>query len=165
MLALGAVALAATPVLATSLMGIVVVYGRRLRIGEFAALGGHRGRVLSVGLLEVRLESSEGEVRIPHLASLLAPTVLFGRFPTVAVEIHVGPDADRRVAEDALLDATSGIGTRPHVEMLQTGASGTRYRLSVGSELGDGRGRLLRAVLAALDERGLALGADGAKVL
>jgi hypothetical protein len=49
--------------------------------------------------------------------------------------------------------------------MLQTGASGTRYRLSVGSELGDGRGRLLRAVLAALDERGLALGADGAKVL
>jgi hypothetical protein len=49
--------------------------------------------------------------------------------------------------------------------MLHTGPAGTRYRLSMGSELGDGRGRLLRAVLATFDEKGIALGPEGAKVL
>jgi hypothetical protein len=167
LLALGALALASTPLLATTAMGIVVVYGRRLRVGEFAELGAHRGRVVDVGLLEVRLESADqsSEVRVPHLRSLLSPTVLLGRFPIVAVEVMVTRDADRKRTEDALLEATQGIGTRPGLEMLHTGPAGTRYRLSVGSELGDGRGRLLRAVLAALDEKGIALGADGAKVL
>lgn len=167
LLALGALALAATPLLATTAMGIVVVYGRRLRVGEFAELGAHRGRVVDVGLLEVRLESADqgSEVRVPHLRSLLSPTVLLGRFPIVAIEVTVTPEADRRRTEDALLEATQGIGTRPGLEMLHTGPQGTRYRLSVGSELADGRGRLLRAVLAAFDEKGIALGQEGARVV
>ena len=165
MLAAGALALAATPVVATALVGVVVVYGRRLRVGEFAALGAHRGRVVEVGLLETRLESAEGEVRVPHLSSLLTSTTLLGRFPTVAVEVSVSAEADRQALEDALVDATQGIGVRPHVEMLHTGPGGTRYRLSVGSDLGDGRGRLLRAVLATLDEKHIALGAEGARVV
>lgn len=165
MLAMGALALAATPLLATTVMGIVVVYGRKLRVGEFAALGVHRGRVVEVGLLETRLESAEGEVRVPHLASLLAPTVLLGRFPIVAVEVHVAADTERRPAEDALLEATQGVGVRPALEIIHTGPAGTRYRLSLGSDLADGRGRLLRAVLATLDEKGIALGPDGARVI
>jgi small-conductance mechanosensitive channel len=71
MLALG---LAATPVLANGLAGTVVLFGRKLRAGQYVRIGDDHGKISVVGLLELLLEDDDGvEIRIPHLYTLFRP--------------------------------------------------------------------------------------------
>src|SRR5690606_22103016 len=68
LLALG---LALVPLLASAMVGFFVVFGRRLRPGDFVEFGGSTGRVIQVGLLETRLEVNDGtELRVPQILSL-----------------------------------------------------------------------------------------------
>lgn len=70
-LALGAVALALTPLWASCALGIRLVYARHIRVGDFVVYGGHSGRVLEVGLFDITLIDDEDmSVRVPHLMSL-----------------------------------------------------------------------------------------------
>ncbi|HEX6272002.1 MAG TPA: mechanosensitive ion channel family protein [Polyangiaceae bacterium] len=67
--------LAATPVLSNGLVGSVVLFGRRLRAGQYVEIGDHRGRITTIGLLELSLEDDDGvETLVPHLYTLLRPT-------------------------------------------------------------------------------------------
>jgi small-conductance mechanosensitive channel len=67
--------LAATPVLSNGLIGSVVLFGRRLRAGQYVEIGEHRGRIAAIGLLELTLEDEDGvETLVPHLYTLLRPT-------------------------------------------------------------------------------------------
>ena len=71
MLALG---LAATPLLANGLAGTVVLFGRKLRAGQYVRIGDAHGRIAIIGLLELSLEDDDGvEIRIPHLFTLFRP--------------------------------------------------------------------------------------------
>src|SRR5262249_32248702 len=82
------VGLSGTPLLASVIVGITVISLRRVRAGDFAEIGGRSGRVLEVGLLDVRLEENDGaQVRVPHLLSLIRPTRVFGRTRRVAVRL------------------------------------------------------------------------------
>jgi small-conductance mechanosensitive channel len=69
-----ALGLAATPVLANGIAGAMVLFGRRLRAGQYLAIGDHHGRIATIGLLELCLEGEDGiEIRVPHLYTLFRP--------------------------------------------------------------------------------------------
>jgi small-conductance mechanosensitive channel len=143
--ALAALALASTPLLATALVGVSVVYLRRLRPGEFAEVGDHTGRVLDVGLLDIRLEDAHGcQVRIPHLSWLHKPVRLLGPAPRVSVEIS-GPSSAPAVREQ-LQQTAREHGENATVELIAIEGDSVRYRISITSGLPDARGQLLASV-------------------
>lgn len=78
MLSVTAIALATTPLLANIIVGLVTLYGGRLQLGHEIQVGTHAGRLVFVDLVELRLTTpSGGELRIPHLVTLVHPiTVL-----------------------------------------------------------------------------------------
>ena len=93
--ALVSIGLAATPVAACAAAGVAVVFGRRLRVGDVAGVGGREGRVRALTMLEVLLEDDLGStVRVPHILSLWHPTSISSAASPVAVEISV--DAEHR---------------------------------------------------------------------
>src|SRR5262249_19256208 len=64
--------LSSTPLLASVMVGVLVVFGRRIRVGEYAEIAGRNGRVQAIGLVDVRLRDPDGcEVRVPHLLALV----------------------------------------------------------------------------------------------
>lgn len=131
MAALATVALACTPILACAAVGVPIVFGRRLRTGDFVETGGRAGRVRGVTLLEIRLEDAFGcEVRIPHLVGLWHPTRVVGRAPVATVEIVVDAKAPQSKAYDALFAAARGVSARAKVELVSIDADGARYRVS-----------------------------------
>ena len=157
--ALAALALSSTPLLATALVGVSVVYLRRLRPGEFAEIGDHTGRVLDVGLLDIRLEDASGsEVRVPHLACLLKPVRLLGPAPRVNVELTAVPAESPPNLRELLLQAAGQVGDNPSVELVQLDAQGARYRIAVTSASADARGQLLLLSHETMTKSKVALG-------
>ena len=159
--ALGAIGLSCTPLLATAAAGVAVTFGRRLRVGDHAVVGGREGRVRATTLLEVVLEDDEGcAVHVPHLAVLWHPTRILGATPLLSVEIAVDALADLSRALEALDEAARSVGSGARVELTSLSAGGATIRLQVRPEAREGaRSRLLSAAAAALRERGIALGA------
>ena len=158
--ALGALGLASTPVLGTAATGIVVMFGRGLRVGEHAVVGGHAGRVRATTLLEVVLEDDEGcNVHVPHLASLWYPTRILGPAPPLRVDITVASSAALPRVLEALDEAASTVGVHPLVELVSLGAEGARFRITVHPvALKGAKNRLFCAIADALRERDLPLG-------
>ncbi|HMJ15330.1 MAG TPA: mechanosensitive ion channel family protein [Polyangiaceae bacterium] len=131
---LGALALASTPLLACGVTGAAFVFLRRLRVGDYTEFGGRSGRVLEIGLLEVRLEDAQGcEVRVPHLLSLIHPTRVLGAAPPVSIELSVPTQPLRRNIRELLLEGIAGVGDDPTVEVVSIDAHAVRLRLSVRS--------------------------------
>ncbi len=150
---LGALGIASTPVLASAVAGVGVVFSRRLRPGDFVEFGGRSGRVRQVGLTEVRLEDAQGaEVRVPQLLSLLHPTAVLGPIPRVAVELRV-PSLSREIT-DVLRRAATTVGDRPQVEVLRVDPEDVCYRVSVVSSRNDARTALFFALTEGLNEAG-----------
>jgi len=158
--ALGAIGLAATPLLATAAAGIAVMFGGRLRAGEHVVVAGRAGRVRATTLLEVVLEDEDGAaVHVPHLLGLWHPTRILGAWPPVRVEIAVSPAADLQAAVEALEQAAATVGKRARVELGSIGAGGALFRVSVQPAAPAGaQNRLLIAIAATLRERGIDLG-------
>lgn len=161
-IALVAVGLAACPILATGIAGIVVVYGRRLRPGDFADVGGARGRVLGVDLLEVRIDDGHGaEIRVPHLLALARPTRVVGRAPLLEVSIVASAEGDPAIAQATLLEAAKAFGDAPRVELAALDAGGARFDVTVRSTPSKTTSDLMLALAAGLRSAGIALGHHG----
>lgn len=161
--ALGAIGLSSTPLLATAAVGIAAMFGRRIRVGEHVVVGGRAGRVRETTLLEVVLDDEDGAaVHVPHLAMLWHPTRVLGPSPSLVVEITVAASADLLLAAGALERAAATVGERPRVDLEALTAAGARFRVRVEPERAAGaRHRLLAAVAAALQKEGIALGGAG----
>ncbi len=99
LLLLGALVLASTPLLASVVVGIMVVFWRRIRVGDYTELGGRLGKVVSVDLLAVRLQDEQGaHVHVPHLLAMIHPTRTLGRLAHAHAEICVqGTDRVREL--------------------------------------------------------------------
>ncbi len=143
-----ALGLASTPLLGSALVGVVIVYGRRLRIGEYVELGGRVGKVLAVGLIDAKLRDRDGcEVRVPHLLTLVHPTRVFGVRQRLSVELSAGVSLPVREIRDLLREAAGKLGDAPSVEL--TGLDGEhalfRVALSVPGDRTEGD---LRVALA-----------------
>ncbi|MBK8994918.1 MAG: mechanosensitive ion channel [Myxococcales bacterium] len=154
-----ALGLAATPLLATALAGAAVLYSGRLSPGDSTRVGARSGRVKSVGLLDVQLESDDGSlVRIPHLLLFFQSSELLAAAGRVGVEIVVSAEEKPGPVEELLAAAAARVGDGVKVQLLGADADGLRFRVSVDSKSESARGELLRVVLEALSERGVRLG-------
>jgi small-conductance mechanosensitive channel len=158
-IALIAIALSVTPMLATAALGAVVVFGRRLHVGDHAEVGGRSGVVRAVSLLEVSLEDSNGcEIRVPHLASLLHPTRLLGGHPPIVVEIVVSAGHSQPKVRDILETEAKRITERFSVSLDWIDAGGAGYTVVVFSADLAMRSVLLVALSEALNAQGIPLG-------
>lgn len=154
--ALVTIALACTPVLACGAVGVPVVFGRRLRRGDFVEAGGRSGRVRGVTLLELRLEDACGcEVRVPHLLGLWYPTRIVGRAPMISIAITIDPRSPLAKVRAALLTGCGKMSTRAKIELVSLDADGARYRVSCPD---DPAADLAAAIADALAADGIALG-------
>jgi small-conductance mechanosensitive channel len=149
---LWALGIAATPLLATGLLGAAVLFDRRLGIGDHVRVRGELGRVIGINLLELRLLSPEGsEWRVPHLLLLLSPLERLGPFPRVSVDLIVLRACSTARVLEALLGAGNRIGTNALAEILEVQAGQLRYRLTATLASLAQRSALLCAALAAVD--------------
>jgi small-conductance mechanosensitive channel len=157
-----ALGVACTPILASVLVGISVIYPGRLKIGDWAEIGNRAGRVRAIGLLETRLDAVDGtEHRIPHLLCLVQPTRVLGLAPRVSVEISVAANANHADVCAKLTEAMGSVGLRPEAEILRLDADGALYRLSVASDAQNARAKLQLAAIDALTAAKVGLGRHG----
>jgi small-conductance mechanosensitive channel len=160
LVALGAVALASTPLLASAAVGAVMIFGRRVRKGELVELGGRAGRVTEIRLLDVRLEDAGAcDVSVPHFLGLFHPTRIHRHPPLTSVDVVVDPAAPQADVEGALLAAARSISSRGRVELVYLDAGGAHWR--VHSATHKGETTLGRAVQDALANLGVELGRRG----
>ncbi|WP_437751169.1 mechanosensitive ion channel family protein [Sorangium sp. So ce1389] len=156
---LTAAGLASTPLIASAAVGLSVIYGRRLRIGDIADVAGRSGRVRELTLIEARLEDEDGcVVRVPHLLSLFHPTRIRGRPPLVAVEISVDPTADLERVRELLLRTGSGLGSRARAALVAIDEGGAHFRATMACDGDDVRSRWLTAVAQGLAAASIPLG-------
>lgn len=156
---LAAAGLASAPLIASAAVGLSVIYGRRLRVGDIADVGGRAGRVRELTLIEARLEDEDGcVVRVPHLLSLFHPTRIRGRPPVVAVEISVDPAADLERVRELLLKTGSGLGSRARAALVAIDEGGAHFRATMACDGDDVRSRWLIAVAQALVAAEIQLG-------
>jgi hypothetical protein len=154
-----ALGLATTPLLASAAVGVALVYGRRISVGDFAEIGGRAGRVRAVSLLEVELDGEEGTTRVPHLYTLVHPTRLLGPEPPVCVDVALGAAAiGQDDVRELLLESAAVVGNGARVEVMQIDGEGIHYRITIRSASVGARGELLSVVAQALAAADVPLG-------
>jgi small-conductance mechanosensitive channel len=157
--ALLALGLASAPVLAATLLGMLLIFGRGLRAGQSIEVGGYRGRVRSIGLLDVRVAQDDGaELRLPHLLCLVRPLRVLGEHPRVCVELALAPGTALAKAQETLLAAAVDFGAPASVELIDLDADGSRYRVIATAARERGESALRTALAEALIQAGLGLG-------
>ncbi|MEW5740566.1 MAG: mechanosensitive ion channel family protein [Myxococcota bacterium] len=144
--------LASVPVVATGLLGVVTLFGRQLKVGDWVELGSRAGRVLGVGLLETTLRDAGGvELKVPHLLRLWNPTRVHGPTPRVRATLTI----DRALATPALSArlerVLAGLGTSATVRLVEVQAAHVLLELTVSSATGDAQAAMLWLALAELE--------------
>jgi small-conductance mechanosensitive channel len=162
LIALVAVALAATPLLASVIVGITVVFGRRMKRGDDVEVGGRKGKVLDVNLLEVRIEDDAlAEVSVPHLLGLLHPTRVHRHARLATIDVVVDAGAAQDEVERALFAAARAHSSRGRVELVHLDGTGAHWRITSASMRHDVS--LAKAVQDALAKLGVGLGRPSAR--
>ena len=155
---IAALGLASTPLLASALLGSVVLFGRRLRVGQHVEIGAARGRITAIDLLEVRIEGADrSELRLPHLYSLRAPLRVLGLWPRLDVLVAVAPENPQAEIRELLLDLAGQHGREPAVELVSLDADRLLYRVSLIADGEHTRSNLQVALFEALRDRGFRL--------
>lgn len=151
--------LSSTPLLASGLIGSIVLFGRRLRVGEHAEVGGNLGRIAAINLLELRLQMpDETELRIPHLLLLGRPLRGLGKSPRVSVDIAVSAAVNPTIVRRLFDEAGSRVGRDVRAEVLSATADGVLYRVTVTCDSLEQRSALWTALLEALSAADVPLG-------
>jgi small-conductance mechanosensitive channel len=154
-----ALGLASTPILASGLVGVSVLFGRRLRLGEYVELSGSVARITAINLLEVRLsDAHRSELRLPHLLCLFRPLRVLGMRPRLSVDIPVSASVSHERVRAVLSEAGKKCGHDPKLDLLSFDADAAHYRLSALCDSLDGRRALAETALGDLTEAGIALG-------
>ncbi|HEX2731419.1 MAG TPA: mechanosensitive ion channel domain-containing protein [Polyangiaceae bacterium] len=162
LIALLSLGLAATPLLASALVGGVNVFGRSLRAGDHVEFTTHSGRIIKLGLFELGLELADGsEMRVPYLSFVWSRVRVLGAHPLLSVELSVVAKTPIASCEQALRTAAGRVGAGVSVELLSADAAGLRFRVAVrGQRLGQ-RSELLKNCLEAIGAAGIELGPVG----
>jgi hypothetical protein len=157
--ALVALGLACTPVLACAAAGMPTVFGRRIRPGDFVEIGGSAGVVRDVTLLELVLEDAMGcEVRVPQLLGLWHSTRVLGGAPMLAIEVAVDPREAPAKVEATFIGAASSVCDRPRADLVSLDTDAARWRISGVARGASRAAALADAVVKATAEHGIALG-------
>ena len=154
-----ALGLASTPLLASGIVGVTVLFGRRLRIGEYAEMGGRIARISAINLLEVRLvDAHRVETRVPHLLSLVRPLRVLGMRPRLSVDVPVAAAAPQDKVREILAEAGKKCGHDAKLDLLAFDVDAAHYRLSALCDSLDARRLLAETALADLGAAGISLG-------
>ncbi|HEY3255251.1 MAG TPA: hypothetical protein VGJ91_14930 [Polyangiaceae bacterium] len=154
-----ALGLASTPLLASGIVGVTVLFGRRLRLGEFAEMGGVTARISAINLLEIRLQDAHRvETRVPHLLSLVRPLRVLGMHPRLSIDVVVAASAAPDKVREVLTEAGKKCGQEVRLDLLHFDADGALYRLSALCNSLEARQSMAEAALSDLALAGLALG-------
>jgi len=154
-----ALGLASTPLLASGVVGVTVLFGRRLRVGEFAEMGGVIAKISAINLLEVRLlDAQHVETRVPHLLSLSRPLRVLGMRPRLSVDVAVASSAAQDEVREVLAGACRKCGQDARLDLLGFDVDGVVYRLSALCDSLDARQSLAETALSDLHLAGIALG-------
>jgi len=157
LVALLAVALAATPLLACAAVGVLVVFGRRFKKGDTVDIAGKHGRVTDVSLFDVRLEDDAlCEIRVPHLLALVNTTRVHRHAPLSTLDVVVDSSAPQHEVERALFEAARSMSARGRVELVYLDGSGAHWRVTSASMRHDVS--LAKVVQDALAKVGAGLG-------
>lgn len=158
-IALIAIGLSAVPLCATGLVGSVVLFGRRLRVGEHVEFAGSLGRISAINLFELRLETRDrSELRIPHLLLLRSPLRGLGLRPRLAVELSVSAAVPAASVLVVLEEAAVKVGYDVSIELERVDADGAVYRVTANCLGLDARSKLNLALLDALTSAEIPLG-------
>lgn len=156
---LGALGLSSTPLLASGLVGSIVLFGRRLRVGEYAEFDGQLGRISSIGLLETHLRLfDDTELRVPHLLLLVRPLRGLGAHPRLSVDLVVSAEVSTNNVRRVFDEAARSVGRNVRAELLGLSADGISYRVTVTCDSLAQRSDLLSALLDALTDAQIPLG-------
>jgi small-conductance mechanosensitive channel len=158
--ALVALGLSCVPVLSCAAAGIPIVFGRKIRLGDFVEIGQRSGCVRAVTLLEVTLVDDVGcELRVPHFLSLMHSTRILGRAPLVVLDVVVDAQEKQSRAREVLLAAVALDCPRARVELVSIDGDGAHYRITGSlAKTGIAEGELATTVADALAREGVALG-------
>ncbi len=156
-----ALALASAPVLASAAVGVVQVFARRMRVGQELSFGERRGRVLSVGFLDVRLRQADGgELRVPHLLALWQPLSVPAAAHQAEVFVEVCVAAGQSVprVHELLLMAAAKHGEHLSVQLEHFDVEGSVFRVRVPHATAATQSELRAALCEALQAAGIPLG-------
>lgn len=112
--------------------GLVVVYSRALKPGEFVQIGDDFGIVTDVGMLSTKMVTRKREeITVPHAVLVAAKTVNYSRQATngqaqLGTTVTIGYDAPWRQVHELLLAAasrTNGVRTEPTPRVWQKALS------------------------------------------
>jgi small-conductance mechanosensitive channel len=156
--ALIALGLASIPLFASGFVGAIMIFGRRLRVGEYVEITGRTGRISAIDLFDFRLDIAGLELRIPHLVLLRTPMLRLGLQPRLSVELVVSSGVTPSTVVRVLEEAAASVGRDVHVELDTADADGARYRLSATCDSIDTRSELARRALEALAAASVPLG-------
>ena len=162
--ALVALGLACTPVLACAAAGLPAVFLGRLKPGEYVEAGGRSGIVRDVTLLELVLEDSLGcEVRVPQLLGLWHPTRILGSGPVASIEVAIAATERPGRVENVLMKAAADTCEKARVALVSLDVDGGRWRVSGVPKHGKGAASLADAVAQAIADYEIALGHGASK--
>lgn len=133
--------LGASSAVGQALAGLVLMYARTIRVGEFVTIGDHQGTVTHVGFFQSKLRTAfQEEVVIPN-SSIVATTVvnhsrLVDAALTYSTSLTIGYDAPWRLVHQMLLEGASrtlNIARSPAPYVTQTSLQDfyIEYRLTV----------------------------------
>jgi small-conductance mechanosensitive channel len=152
--------------------GLILMYSRTLRVGEYVRAADHEGTVTEMGMFTTRIRTGMGEeVTLPN--ALLLGTVtknysrsVVGRGYVVDTTLTIGYDTPWREVESMMLEAarrTTGVLAAPAPRVFQTALSDfyVEYRLVCQAVPGEPRPRaevltmLHQHLLDVFNERGV----------
>jgi small-conductance mechanosensitive channel len=157
-IALVALGLSSIPMFASGLVGAVMIFGRRLRVGEHVEIGGRAGRISALDLFDFRMDSAGLELRVPHLVLLKTPLLRLGVQPRLSIELVVSSEVTPDTVVRVLSEAASSVGRDARVELDSADADGAHYRVSAICNSLDARSLLARRTLEALAAASVPLG-------
>ncbi len=155
-LTLGAVALGMVPMMASAAVGLIVLFGRRIRPGEWVRVGTLVGEVAEISFVDITLvPPGSGRVRLPHLTLLFSAVEHLAEAPAIAICVP----ADPRVAPATVIALLVEAAKPNAAEVRLHSVSGdvASYRVSIKDAHPDALGPLWANALAALQGAGIGL--------
>ncbi|MBP7392662.1 MAG: mechanosensitive ion channel family protein [Zoogloea sp.] len=126
------VSLGASSIVGQGASGLILMYSRTLRSGEYVRIGDHEGTIASINLFTTRLRTGRGaEITLPNALIVGSATRNYsrtanGRGFMIDTTVTIGYDTPWRQVEAMLVEAalrTSGILPDPAPRVFQTALS------------------------------------------
>jgi small-conductance mechanosensitive channel len=159
------VSLGSSSIVAQAGSGLILMYSRALKVGEYVRIAEHEGTVIELGVFATRIRTGLGEeLSLPNAVVIANVTrnysrAVLGAGYIVDTTLTIGYDTPWRQVEAMLLQAarkTPGILERPAPRVFQTGLSDfyPAYRLVCQASPGEPRSRadLLSALHANIQD-------------